>query len=433
MLVWLIHLAEMLVTDPAERAWRYGMLSEAIAARGHRVVQWAPTFAHYTRQYRAPADAVLSPRPGYELQLVHAGGYDNNVSLRRILFQVRMARRFSQIAQRRERPDVIVVAVPTPTMCSAALKFGRQHGIPVLIDVRDLWPDAIYDLFPKKIRFLGKALLLPMRLRNRRIFREATGATAISGAYLQWALDYAGRAQRWSDGVFPMGYRPPEIQESIREAARASWRRRGVTGEGFTCCFFGTMGRQYWLEDVIEAARRLPEVRFVLCGDGDNRGKYVEQARELSNVMFPGWVSAEEVDSLIHLSDVGLAPYRGGAQMSLPNKPFEYMAGGLPVVSSLQGELQELLEKHRCGLTYRAGDVASLQHSLERLRNEADLRESMSRNGRDLYERSFRSDRVYGAMTTHLETVVERHLEAASSGKLPSRARREAEGGLTPP
>jgi len=119
--------------------------------------------------------------------------------------------------------------------------------------------------------------------------------------------------------------------------------------------------------------------------------------------------------------------------MSLPNKPFEYMAGGLPVVSSLQGELQELLEKHRCGLTYRAGDVASLQHSLERLRNEADLRESMSRNGRDLYERSFRSDRVYGAMTTHLETVVERHLEAASSGKLPSRATREAEGGLTPP
>lgn len=94
--------------------------------------------------------------------------------------------------------------------------------------------------------------------------------------------------------------------------------------------------------------------------------------------------------------------------MSLPNKPFEYMAGGLPVVSSLEGELQELLETHRCGLTYRAGDVDSLVHCLKRLQDDADLRKSMSENGRDLYEKCFRSDRIYDEMTTHLETIVER-------------------------
>jgi glycosyltransferase involved in cell wall biosynthesis len=412
MLVWLIHLAEMLVTDPVGRPWRYGMLSEAIAARGHRVVQWAPTFAHYTRKYRAPADAVLSPRPGHDVQLVHAGGYDNNVSLRRIRFQSRIARRFPAIASGREPPDIIVVSMPTPSMCAAALKFGRERGIPVLIDVRDLWPDAIYDLFPRVIRFIGRQILLPMKIRNGRLFREAAGVTAISEAYLQWALEYAGRAKHSSDGVFPMGYRAPEVDERRREEARAAWMRRGVTRDGFTCCFFGTMGRQYWLEDVIQAAQRLPEMKFLLCGDGDNRERYVEQARGMSNVMFPGWVSAEEVDSLMTLSQVGLAPYRGGAQMSLPNKPFEYMAGGLPVVSSLEGELKELLGRYRCGLTYRAGDVESLVQCLEQLRKDPDLRKSMSHNGRDLYEKSFRPDRIYQEMTTHLEAVVQRSRKA---------------------
>jgi glycosyltransferase involved in cell wall biosynthesis len=297
-------------------------------------------------------------------------------------------------------------------MCAAALKFGREKGIPVLIDVRDLWPDAIHDLFPRAIRFAGRLLLFPMRIRNRRLFGEATGVTAISATYLQWALGYAGRAMRWSDGVFPMGYRAPEVNESRRQEGRTAWIRRGITGDEFTCCFFGTMGRQYWLADVIQAAKRLPEVKFLLCGDGDNRGRYVEQARGLSNVMFPGWVSAEEVDALMTLSHVGLAPYRGGAKMSLPNKPFEYMAGGLPVVSSLEGELKELLELYRCGLTYRAGDVDSLVQCLERLRSNPDLRKTMSRNGRDRYERSFRSDRIYDAMTSHLQTVIDRTCNA---------------------
>jgi len=408
MLVWTIHHAEMLVTDRAGRPWRYGMLADALRAKGHRVVQWAPTFSHYTRTFRASADAVLPAREGHEIQLVHAGGYDNNVSLRRILFEIRFARRFLDLAPMREVPDVIVSSMPTPQHCATVMQFAHETKIPFLIDVRDLWPDAIQDLFPKAFRPAGKALLLPMKATNRRIFGACTGVIAISEAYLSWALEYAGRARREADGVFPIGYQAPRISEEKREAAKAAWRARGVAGESFTCCYIGTMSRQYWLEDVIRAARALPETSFVLCGDGDSRARYVELAKDLPNVSFPGWISPEEVDALMSLSDVGLAPYRGGAQMSLPNKPFEYMAGGLPVVSSLEGELKDLLEEHRGGLTYRAGDPDSLAGCLRKLRDDANLTGAMSANARRLYESSFRADRIYTALTIHLEQVVER-------------------------
>jgi glycosyltransferase involved in cell wall biosynthesis len=408
MLVWTIHHAEMLVTDRASRPWRYGMLADALRVKGHRVVQWAPTFSHYTRTFRALSDAVLIAGEGHEIQLIHAGGYGNNVSLRRILFVIRFARRLLEVARRRERPDVIVTAMPAPQQSLMVMRLARELGIPFLIDVRDLWPDAIQDLSPRALRAAVKALLLPMKATNRRIFGACTGAIAISEAYLNWALEYAGRARRDADGVFPIGYQAPRISEERRAAAKAAWGKRGVTGESFTCCYFGTMSRQYWLEDVIRAARMLPETSFVLCGDGDSRARYVELAKDLGNVSFPGWISPEEVDALMSLSDVGLAPYRGGAQMSLPNKPFEYMAGGLPVVSSLEGELKNLLEGHRCGLTYRAGAPDDLAGCLRKLRDDADVTAAMSANARRLYETSFRADRIYAALTLHLESVVER-------------------------
>lgn len=406
MRVWLIHLAEMLVTDPSGRPWRYGMLARALTARGHRVVQWAPTFIHYTRQYRAEEDRLISPSTGYEIQLVHAGSYTNNVSLKRIRFQTRMARRFSEMALQRDPPDLILVSMPTPSMCEAALSFGRTRGIPVLVDVRDLWPDAIIDLFPRPLRGMGRLLLFPMKSRNRRLFRLASGITAISNTYLEWGLDFARRPRGVTDGWFPMGYSPPQLSEDERKQAEKMWKEHGVTGSDLTCCFFGTMGRQYWLQDVIRAAAALPDIKFVFCGDGDNRGRYQREARRLPNVLFPGWVSSEEVASLMSLSQIGLAPYRGGAQMSLPNKPFEYMAGGLPVVSSLRGELRELLERKGCGLSYQAGEVPTLVAALRRLQKDPALRARMGSSARELFETSFRAETIYGEMSRHLESVV---------------------------
>jgi glycosyltransferase involved in cell wall biosynthesis len=103
---------------------------------------------------------------------------------------------------------------------------------------------------------------------------------------------------------------------------------------------------------------------------------------------------------------VGLAPYVEGAGQSLPNKPFEYMAAGLPIISSLPGELEALLRQEGIGLQYKAGDVESLVGAIKFLVEHPDERRRMAIRSRMLFEKRFAADIIYSRYVEHLEQVV---------------------------
>jgi glycosyltransferase involved in cell wall biosynthesis len=137
--------------------------------------------------------------------------------------------------------------------------------------------------------------------------------------------------------------------------------------------FIGTFGRTYDLSTVISAARELnrqgdDQIQFVLCGHGERADEWRRAAAGLKNVVFPGWVDAAQWTYLQGLRTVGLAAYARNAPQSIPNKLFEYMSGGAPVLSSLQGEGAQFLKENSCGLTYMPGDPASFLSALADLR-----------------------------------------------------------------
>jgi glycosyltransferase involved in cell wall biosynthesis len=101
-----------------------------------------------------------------------------------------------------------------------------------------------------------------------------------------------------------------------------------------------------------------------------------------------------------------LAPYQDDSVISLPNKPFEYMAAGLPLLSSLPGELEQLITEHQIGLHYRAGDVQSLVEKIIWFTEHPEERMAMGRRARRLFEERFRADVIYPKLVTHLEQVV---------------------------
>src|SRR5260370_7964074 len=110
-------------------------------------------------------------------------------------------------------------------------------------------------------------------------------------------------------------------------------------------------------------------MQFVLSGSGERELEWKKQAGELRNVIFTGWVDSARIACLGQLASIGLAAYSPSAPQGLPNKLFEYMAYGLPVVSSLPGEAEAFLGESRCGITYKAGDAESLVDALLSLAN----------------------------------------------------------------
>jgi glycosyltransferase involved in cell wall biosynthesis len=197
------------------------------------------------------------------------------------------------------------------------------------------------------------------------------------------------------------------------EKAQRFWSGLGIAADPgeFLVCFFGTIGRQFDLETVIMAARRLEggarRFRFVLCGSGDMLPHYRKLAGDITSVAFPGWVGAAEIWTLMRIARAGLAPYRNSIdfRLSLPNKTIEYLSAGLPLVSSLTGELERLLEAHGCGVTYTEGDAESLAATLVELYDHRAGLETMAANALELYQGRFTAERIYNELCVYLEDL----------------------------
>ena len=134
-----------------------------------------------------------------------------------------------------------------------------------------------------------------------------------------------------------------------------------------------------------------------------------KMAAGLHNVVLPGWINASQMAAAISLSQVGLAAYADDALQSLPNKVFEYMAGGLAVVSSLRGEVERLLAEHDCGVSYRAGDAESLAAQLAELAADPVRRRRLQANAHALWEREFGCRQLCDQFADHLHHIAESH------------------------
>lgn len=410
MRVWLVTVGEPLPCDgPNERLHRGGMLSEALATRGHEVLWWSSTFDHSRKRSRGDEREVSLP-DGSRIRMLHGPAYRRNVSLARLANHRAIGRRFRELAPAEPTPDVILASWPTIELSREAVTYGRARGIPVVLDVRDLWPDIFVELAPPTARGLARLAVSPMTRAARAAFGGAAAITGVTPAFVAWGLGQAGRPASAADVAFPLGYsdQPPEPR-AIAEA-EAAWARLGLglDPSEFVVAFVGTMGLQKLdLAPVLAAARALQGrgVRFVLCGDGDGLARFKAMARGLDNVVFPGWVGRSEIWTLMRIASVGLAPYRSSLNYTgnLPNKPIEYLSAGLPILSSLDGTLRALLRRHGCGITYGGAD--DLVSALVGLRESPGRLEAMSAAASGLYRDEFVAEDVYDAMAEHLETV----------------------------
>ena len=148
-------------------------------------------------------------------------------------------------------------------------------------------------------------------------------------------------------------------------------------------------------------------MRFVLCGAGERLEEFRRLSEDLPNVLMPGWIDAAAIRVLMERSAAGLAPYHceWSFTMSLPNKSIEYLAGGLPVISSLSGELALLLQQADCGWTYAEGDPKALVGVVEQLLSDPVRRQAIASNARRTYETRFKSEVIYGRLIDYLAEV----------------------------
>ncbi|MDB4915695.1 MAG: Alpha-D-kanosaminyltransferase [Gemmatimonadetes bacterium] len=418
MRVWLVTVGEPLPSDPGnERLLRAGIVADMLVARGHEVVWWSSTFNHPLKTFRATSDVTIHVRPNYRIELLHGGGYPRNVSLKRVRDHRRLAARFHARAQRQERPDVILCSLPPLELALAAVEYGQRLRVPVVVDVRDLWPDIFIDVIPRPLRPLARVAMQPLEAIAQ---QACTGATAIWGhaaAFVDWGLQHASRTATTLDRTFPFGYVSTEPTAAEITQSVQTWRTLGVARENekLIACFVGTVGQQTDVASLVDTARLLgtnPRVQIVICGTGTRLDELMQRSKGLTNIIFAGWRQRPEIWTLLRMASVGVAPYvaRKDFINTIPNKVPEYLSAGLPVALNLtSGVMYDLLLREGCGFSYE-NSPARFAEQLMALDNEPARLQAMRIEALRVFNERFLAERVYGDMITALEQIAAQEL-----------------------
>lgn len=430
LVVWIFQAGEPLPIDDRNlRPMRAMNLASKLVERGHKVVLWSSTFDHQSKTHRFFNHETVRVNDSLEVRLIHSRGYRKNLGLARLIDHAQLAFQLRRILSCEiESPDIAFVGYPPIEPAYVFVRGMKTRGVPVLLDVKDQWPVIFIDALPKYARPLGQLLFLPYFYLARMAMKTASGISAMSDGFLQWALDFCGRPRGLCDAVFPLTTPIGEMSDDELLAAGGWWDSIGVENKQASLIYFvGSFSRAFDFMPVKKAAqmamKNQDNLQFVLCGEGGNVDEVRTMMDGLTNVVFPGWVDRSKLEVLASRCIASIAPYRNTPDfmLSIPNKVVDSLALGLPVLTSLEGEVSALINANQTGIKYDDRDYVethSLYRAIKTLVDNPDLQKSMSHNASELYSTRFSFERVYGKLALHLERMAEQPLEVLSDKDL---------------
>lgn len=268
----------------------------------------------------------------------------------------------------------VLFATTTPLTAGIPGVFARWlRGKPFVFEVRDLWPEL-----PREMGVITNPVVLwAMGVLEWVSYRSAHRLIGLSPGIVKGIQRCGVPSERIA--MVPNG-----CDFSIFEDADGAWRPAGVADEDFLAIFTGTHGIANGLDSVLDAAavlkkRQRDDIKIALVGDGKTKSTLQQRAASqgLDNVIFHDPVNKSRLAGLMAGADIGLqtlanvpAFYFGTS----PNKFFDYISAGLPVLNNYPGWLAGMIEESGCGYAVAADDAEAFADALEQA---ADNREQL--------------------------------------------------------
>ena len=284
--------------------------------------------------------------------------------------------------------DVVVASSPPLFSALSGLLIARLKRVPFVLEVRDLWPEAIVELGLMRpglgVRALGALA--------RFLYRQASRVVVVTRAFADYLVTQGVAPEKLA--VIPNGADTGLFAPDVRagEAARDALQLDGR----FVVAYVGSHGLSHGLGAVLDAAAAQPEVTFLLVGDGADRQRLLAERnrRQLSNVIMRESVARSDVPGLYAAADACLVPLRDVPLFSafVPSKLFEVLAAGRPVIGAVRGEARDILARSGGALLVEPERGDQLAEAIDQLRRDPDLRAELGRRGRAFAQENYDRD-----------------------------------------
>lgn len=415
MKVWLLQTGEPLHIDEGSlRPMRAMNLANALIARGHEVVLWSSAFYHQEKRHRSSEFKSVKVFDNLTINLIPSPGYEKNIGLGRLYDHALLAFNLHKLLITNEYtpPDVAFIGYPPIESAAVMLRWLRVHSVPSMVDVKDQWPALFIEAFPGFLKPFAKLAFTPYYYFARRAFKDASAFSSMSQGYLNWISSFSRRPLNYQDIVVPLTAPHLQVSPASLAESEAWWQSLGISTKKKRCfCFVGSFMSVFDFSGIRDVAERFQsegvDCQFVICGDGGSADEIRLMMSGLENVIFPGWIDEPKKAALAKCSVGALIPYKNIENFTLntPNKVLDAFAHGLPIITSLTGELQNLIESEGVGFSCNKSSGHNLYDVMKLLLNDSDLQFDMSRRAAELFERKFSFNKVYGELVFALERM----------------------------
>ncbi len=385
-------------------ATRYTFLATLLASHGYEVDFVTSSFQHWDKEPR-DVEHFDAATDAYHVQFISEPGYPKNMCPQRIWSHHVAAGRAAQFFEEHHGDyQLIYCQIPPNDITRAIGRVAQRHGIPFVVDVNDLWPEAFRVALDVPV--VSDILFAPFE-------RQARDAYSLASAIVGTSDEYSLRGFRDRPNNVPrltvyVGNDLDEFDAGVAAHAREVEKPAGE----FWLIYAGTMSANYDLGTLIRAVARIqksqPNVKLKLLGDGPARAGFEQVAHECgADVDFLGYQPYDAMAAWLAASDVTVNSLIRKAAQSIVTKIGDYLAAGIPMINtSLSPEFSAKVAADGFGVNVEPEDVNALERVILQLLVDEDGRARMGAIARRIAEEQFDRKHSYARIVELIDSLV---------------------------
>lgn len=288
-----------------------------------------------------------------------------------------------------------------------AAKWFRKKKF--VFEVRDFWPDSTITLFQAVGKKYPWYLKVSLSFLGNLCYRAADACIGLAPGICDAIKAHSQKGKRVE--LIPNGC----DLELMKPGRREDLHLDGVLSSDTVAIFTGAHGVANGLDAVLDAARVLKErnrndIKLVFIGQGMRKKALMDRAEVegLNNCLFFPPVPKYTLASIVGSADIGMQVLANASFFyygTSPNKFFDFISAGLPVINNYPGWIADMLKDNNCGIVVEPLNPDAFADGLIFLADHLSKRKEYGINARLLAERDFDRDKLANQFVNYLESV----------------------------
>jgi glycosyltransferase involved in cell wall biosynthesis len=403
--VLIIHQAFAALDEPG--GTRHHEIARHLVKRGHRVTIIA-----------SPVSYLTGSTKGVQTQHLYKDANDDGIAVLRAFTYSAIHRSFVHrifsflsfmlssfiVALGVKEVDLVWGTSPPLFQGATAWAISRLKRIPFLFEVRDLWP-----AFAVEVGILRNSILISAsEWLERFLYQHADLIIVNSPGFIEHVKIKGGKhIELVPNGSDTEMFHPNDKGNNFRLDHDIGFE------DSFIALYAGAHGMSNDLNVLLDAAEKLryqENIKIVFLGDGKDKPSLMSRADEknLTNVYFLPPIPKISMSQALAAADVCIAILKPIPLYSTvyPNKVFDYMAAGRPVVLAIDGVIRKVVEESGCGIFVAPGDPDALANAIQQLSSDPALCKNMGSQGRKYIEQYFDRQLLADKLITIMEELI---------------------------